>query len=259
MILTIKAGETRNVPVAGDSFYLIDAQGKIAVKTRTQGDTRTYDLSAGMGVRAFDADTFTGFDLTEKSGFDQVIEFEIADKEVFDNRAVGVVKVVNADKSRVDLRQAFMIAGKWGPSAGLVAAMALRNPTGSTKKLYVNQVVMSVPTLSECGIYLTPSVDADYVVAGVSGLIQSNPGTSVGKKVDSSMMGGSTGIDFLYADVLPKGGMKIVSRVYVGAGAQFIYKFTEPVMLSPGSAMVVGNLTVNTSLNVNFEYFEEII
>lgn len=92
MIITLDAGVSQNVTIAGARFYFVDGLRKINVKLKGSGDSRDFDLYPRQGVNS---DTrFTGIEITNISDETQTIEFEISDREVFDNRIPEITEIV---------------------------------------------------------------------------------------------------------------------------------------------------------------------
>jgi hypothetical protein len=255
--IVVGALQSVNVNIAGDIFYLLRSDGRVSVKGLVGGETRSYELEAGMGFRSSGGDRYRGFELRDISGVDQIIEFEISDRDVFDNRAVGVVSVVNSDKRRTDLNGAFMLTGNRAASAGVLSALNLRNPVGSLRNIYVNQVVVSANLVSDCVVGLTPTIAADQALAGITS-ISLGVGAGVSKRVNSVVSNSVAKIDQFYSDVWPKGGMRGISRTYIAANDSFEFRFTEPVRLDQGSGMVVMSLVANQVVSASFEFFEEV-
>lgn len=91
MIVTLPAGVSQNITVAGARFYFVDGNGKINVRLKGSGDSRDFDLYPRQGVNS-DV-RFAGVEVTNISDEEQTIEFEISDREVFDNRIPEVAQV----------------------------------------------------------------------------------------------------------------------------------------------------------------------
>jgi len=91
MIVTLAAGVSQNITVAGARFYFVDGNGKINVRLKGSGDSRDFDLYPRQGVNS-DV-RFAGVEVTNISDEEQTIEFEISDREVFDNRIPEVAQV----------------------------------------------------------------------------------------------------------------------------------------------------------------------
>jgi|GEM_PF-5520077 len=85
------AGETKIFSQQGGRFYFVSGEGELYVKLITGGDTRTFKLLVGQGVD-FGNGRFTSVEITNGQTA-QNIEFEIYDREVFDNRVPGLLDV----------------------------------------------------------------------------------------------------------------------------------------------------------------------
>lgn len=259
MKITLVAGEIKPVTVAGGQFYLLDAFGKMSVKIVGGGDAREFELSAGMGFKIRGDERFFALDIKNISGVDQTIEFEISDRDVFDNRTVGIVEVVNADKARTDFDSAFLLTRRCSGLAAVYSNVALRNPVGSGKNVYVNQIVATAEAVQvDCILQRTPTLAADELSAGVTGLL---PGSvnGISKRVAAGAPAGVSLIDVFYSNALSFGNMLAVQRVYIAAYSYFNYRFTEPFKLEPGAGLLLTSFTPNTLIAGNFEFFEEVI
>lgn len=113
MIVTLAAGVSQNITVAGARFYFVDGNGKINVRLKGSGDSRDFDLYPRQGVNS-DV-RFAGVEVTNISDEEQTIEFEISDREVFDNRIPEVAQVEPVGGAMpVSQSQPWVITGEVG-------------------------------------------------------------------------------------------------------------------------------------------------
>ena len=85
------AGESKIFSQQGGRFYFIGGEDEIHVKLNSGGDTRVYKLLTGQGVH-FESGRFNSVEI-RNGATDQQIEFEVYDREVFDNRVPGLLDV----------------------------------------------------------------------------------------------------------------------------------------------------------------------
>jgi hypothetical protein len=87
MILNLGANETKIQTLQGSRFYYEKGEHPINVRMIGGGDARDFDLYAGQGfVCEGRDDRFYALEITNKGGA-QTIDFEVGDREKFDNRA----------------------------------------------------------------------------------------------------------------------------------------------------------------------------
>jgi len=84
------AGESKSFSLQGGRFYFVSGDAEIHAKLKAGGDTRVYKLYQGQGVD-FDGGRFAGVEIINGE-VPQEIEFEVYDKEVFDNRIPGILE-----------------------------------------------------------------------------------------------------------------------------------------------------------------------
>lgn len=91
MKVDLNAGESETFNLQGGRFYFQDGDDFIYVKLNSGGDTRTFKLLSGQGVN-FEAGRFSSVEIINGS-VPQSIEFEVYDRDVFDNRIPAVMDV----------------------------------------------------------------------------------------------------------------------------------------------------------------------
>lgn len=87
MRLEIAALETKTVTVQGGRLYYESGDGRINFRMVGGGDARDFNLYAGQGFVCNAGERFYALEIKNIENFDQEIEIEISDREVFDNRA----------------------------------------------------------------------------------------------------------------------------------------------------------------------------
>jgi hypothetical protein len=87
MRLSISAGESQTVTIQGGRCYYENGEGRINFRMVGGGDSRDFNLYAGQGFVCNEGERFYALEIKNIELFDQDIEFEISDREVFDNRA----------------------------------------------------------------------------------------------------------------------------------------------------------------------------
>lgn len=257
MKITLAPNETKPVTIAGGQFYLLSAFSKIAVKIISGGDSREFELSQGMGFKAREGERFFGVEIKDLGGLGQTIEFEISDREVFDNRSVGIVSVVNADKRRTEDGSSFLLARQFGRGTGLFACTAMVNPVGSGRNIFINQLLCSADKVGEYIYFVSKDYATHIVNPMVSGVAVG--GAPVSKKVCANV-GGSVieNYGFYLNSSTTIAGLDRVVRLYLKENDTFMMKLTEPIQLCEGSAIFFVSRIAESAVTSTYEYFEEI-
>lgn len=126
MELILGDQERKTQTIQGGRFYYEKGESKINVRMIGGGDARDFDLHPGQGfVCKGDNDRFFALEITNL-GDAQTIEFEVSDREKFDNRATiaatGDALPVNVTGGAIDLDGLIQIVNAGGASraAGVV-------------------------------------------------------------------------------------------------------------------------------------------
>lgn len=256
MRITLSANETKSVTIAGGQFYLLSAFSKIAVKVISGGDSREFELSQGMGFKTREGERFFGVEIKDLGGIGQTIEFEISDREVFDNRSVGIVSVVNADKRRTEEGYAFLCARNFHKNTTRYSYVALENPPASGRNIFLNQVVVSTDVAAEASFFVNK--DFQVMVDDPSVINFALGGDPVSKRVCADdLMSVAKSYGFHSSIDNGFGGVKRVSRLYLSANQNFVLKLTEPILLCPGSAFIFSTRALDSAISIGYEFFEE--
>ena len=91
MQVTLAPGVSQNISQQGARFYYTDGDQKINLKLIGNGDARDFDLYPRQGVNS--TDRFYGVSITNLGSVEAVIDFEISDREVFDNRIPTITQI----------------------------------------------------------------------------------------------------------------------------------------------------------------------
>lgn len=253
----IGPGLGQSISQQGGRFYYMGGRGEIEVKLKTGGDTRRFTLLPGKGIAMREGERFDGLEIVNLLGEAQQIEFEVSDREVFDNRVTGVVEVVNTDRVRTDSNSSFLISVREDAGAGQYAMVILENPIGSGKVFYVNQVVMTS----------TDRVDAILGVSSDVREIENSADTVEFRVSDDSQdvswsknIGGGASVALMCrvkatVNQFPK--YRGLARVFVEEYGNYTYRFTEPVRVDEGCGLCVQSLEVGAQIAGTWEFFEE--
>lgn len=253
MRITLGPFESKPVTVAGGQFYLLSAFSKVAVKIVSGGDSRVFELSSGMGFKAREGERFFGVEIKDLGGVGQTIDFEISDREVFDNRTVGVVEVVNSSKRRTEEKIAFMSGTSQDAVASKYSYAVLCNPANSGKLLIVNRVIVG----SEAGnLNLFGIKDVVAFLGGVGVSV-----TNTFPVTSNKWLGAGVSVaEFkaLTVDNLAVGNSYIQPYgAQIGSVTNWENILTEPFVIPENMAIGCRSFAVASKVQAVFEFFEE--
>lgn len=256
MKITLGSFESKKVSVAGGQFYLLGAFSRVEVKVLGGGDSRVFELSPGMGFRSEDGARFNGVEIKNLSTVAQTVEFEISDREVFDNRAVGVVEVVNSSKRRTEQRVAFMSGTSQDGVAAKYSYSMLCNPAGSGKALVVNRVFVG----SEAGNLNLFGVKDLASFMGTAGVTLTNTFSVTSNKWLGAVENSVSEFKTLTVDTLAVGSAHVQPYgAQIGSVLSWENVLTEPIIVSPNMALGGRTFTVASKVQAVFEFFEEVL
>lgn len=165
----------------------------------------------------------------------------IADGEFFDHRVIGTVSVVDGGYNRTKTNVSFMAGIGIGAVAGQVSELELWNPPASTKNLILKKVVIAVSVSGQVGVLGTTV--ALPTAAGAPGTKNINSGTtSQGLCKTNNAVTGTAG--------------QALGTLYLAAGTPYTHEFDEPLIIQPGTGLLLNTNFLNVALFGTFEFFE---
>ncbi len=271
MRITLGIGESRTVTVAGGRFYYEAGLGAINVKT-IGNDVADFDLKPGMGFQNEPGkENFFAVVITNKHDAQQDVDFIISYREVYDNRVTfgGAIEVSGVGGSPLRTLDAAngrdiskmgiaFIATRNEPALGasVYTNTALRNPVGSTSLVFVKRVLVSSSVAIEAHLIGDPAITTTEALPAVSLLSTGILGVKNNKIIKSGVYAGVAAFD-KFASSSFLGGSRTLARVGLAAGGVFQFEFIDPLVVYPGSALIVSANSVNVPINSVFEYTEE--
>jgi hypothetical protein len=170
-----------------------------------------------------------------------------------DDRISGTVDIVDGGKARTIAGGAFATGvGSAAPAAGCYSRAQLWNNTGSGMRCVVESVSIFNLNASAIGVNL---------VRGTTQFSAVDLGPGVNKNM--GIAAGSSVAHF-YSDAYqtntPYGlGQVALYAASVQAGGSFMFLLKEPIVVLPGTALVIWGTTPALPFTVGFEWFEEAI
>lgn len=267
MRITLGAGESRVVSVAGGRFYYEAGGGKISVRTMGN-DSNVFELSPGMGFQNKESQVnFPSVEITNLVGA-QDIDFIISYREVFDHRVyinssaaldvsvVGGVSItgqvdVNDEKiARVDAKKVY------GAQVIRAAVADKYSVTGfynilQDKPIYIDKIVIpggdgrdafnivlhnNFPAVESVAESLAAVYGYDFSVAGIAAT------SNVSQRAFSCLMASSS-LSLSYTRQIHYG-RRSVSDTVVELG--------YPVKLDYNNCLMVYSVLSNTPIESNF-------
>jgi hypothetical protein len=164
--------------------------------------------------------------------------------EFQDNRVSGSVEVIDGGKARTLAGFAYMGAGAILGEASKYPHVQLFNPAESGRNIVLESMLISV-TLASTVDFGPQAVQLAEVfpAAPVSKKFKAGATPTVGVIRRQNAVSNQLGNAFANIMVQPSATVPIV--------------FTEPVVIMPGMGMMVQSESVNNTMAVTFEYFEE--
>lgn len=233
---------TQAIDVAGKFFKYKDGTGLIRVRLTKGGYV---DLMPGQGVWNTE---FSSLSVQDRTGADNSGVILAGWFDFQDDRIVGTVDVVDGGKNRTLANQAFTGVIVMTPAATQYSNIHLFNPAGSNRNIYLEQFIVSSNTAGEIGGYIaTAQVPNNVGGADVGKSKKAGGANSVCQTTTNTAAGANA-----FA-----AGNKLVIDAYVQASQSLAYKFSEPIMLGPGTGFTITHLAANATLIGTLEYFEE--
>lgn len=266
--ISLGIGEKKTVNLSGGRFYYEKGVGRIGVKS-IGDDSSYFELSPGMGFQNLGyMKNFQALEIENLSPVKLEVDFIVSYREVFDNRVTfgdssQSLRVDIAPRTGVDAvvgGMAFLHSRYAGPQgAGLYANIALRNPAGSGRNVFVKSVDAGSTAALDLLLMKTVNIATVQAGAAVSLLSAGFAGPGSNKFVRLSPGLPVCAVDSFASTGGAISGLDILMRVNKPINATHTFKFSEPIVLTPGAGLVVSSWDVNTPLTANFETVEELI
>lgn len=246
--ITVPVNKPFTVSAQGSFLYYLAGSAGGAdstIKVRCGYGTGAILLKPGQSIRLPKPEAKSDAWIIENYGGAATIvgSVLVGEGDFSDNRISGAVEVIDGGKNRTTAGSAFMGYGVKAGTAGQFIRVQLWNPPGSNIRLNVESVL--------CGA----GAGATFAYGQFSGaalgtLIQQG----VSKKSGGAPSVAQINVDSTAVSAVWPGTLFAVS---IPANSSVSQKLVEPVVLSPGSGLVMWATTGNVDLGASFEWFEE--
>lgn len=234
---TVPANGSVQILVEGSLFKIIASTGPVAVT----GDFGTLGpILAGQGMKGQNSKRFA---INDMSGFNNVVRILIADESFIDDRISGSVEVIDGGKNRTIANAGFVSSSVIGGTAGLVGQTAIYVPLLASKRVVINSISASLGAAGQVFISFGLGVPAGVAQSPLSKMLGSGV-APISSKIDITNQAAVIGTA-LAAFLIP-------------ASQNTEIRLTEPIVINPGSYVVVGASTQNVTFTNLIQYFEEL-
>lgn len=245
--ITIAAGKVQQITASGRYFHYYAGSAGGADNTITlKADKMSTSivLKPGQSITlAPDAGEAVTWTIGNKANAATILgSVVIGDGLLRDATITGSVEVIDGGKSRTMAGASFWSNVTAAAGAGQFAEVQVWNPVGSGKRLFVEQI----------GISLSVGGAAGFGVA--SAQLATLYGGSPQKKNGSGAGAYQNRTDVPAALAAPSSN---VGSILVPANDTRIYRFAEPLQIEPGNGFFVWSGAQNVTLMLNAEFFEE--
>lgn len=224
--------------IAGKFFKYRSGTGVITVRTSKGGSV---DLLPGQGVWNVE---FTSLTIKDKSGAQNAGVILAGDFDFHDDRITGTVDVVDGGKARSLSGSAFSLTFKTDPAAGMTSRLGLWNPSAN-KNVVIESIAMSAAAALSVTIYKGPLLN--WPAGAGAPKSQGSAAASVAQ----------ASADALVSTFTP--GTQSMWSLSVAASGKDIWVPKEPIILTPGTGIVMWAQAWNMGFNGSFEWFEEAV
>ena len=164
----------------------------------------------------------------------------VGNGEITDNRITGSVEVIDGGKNRTLGNQAFLMPISNGALAANWSHVQLWNPVASGKNVIVEQIAFSVTDATGAIITIYNATLSNFNQNGTSKKSNGATSSAESRSQQSAVQYGS-------------------NAMFVNSAAQgsCIFKFSEPIILTPGYGLNMRPNVQNMQILSSFEFFEE--
>lgn len=230
----LTANQVVQLLVTGGFYKLLAASGNVKV-TRSNGSTIS-PLLPGQGERV----DFEYLTIQDTSGAANVIDILVADESFVDTRIYGNVSVIDGGRVLSMAENCFGGYGASAPSPGLYSHSQLWNPGSRTKFIAVEQVWISS--------YAGSVFQLRYNAAALSTLFMAPQNKKLGAVASTAECRHEQNAGVL--------GTALSPHVYQNGNAFVNVPFKAPIIIPPGSGLIVVNGSVNTAISAAYDFYE---
>jgi hypothetical protein len=237
---TLIAGQSQVLEVRGSYFKYKGGLGAIRVTPSSGGPV---DLLPGQGMSGIAFERLTIKDLTGNANMGFVLA---GDGKWDDDRITGTVEVLEGGKARTLAGMAFCATVETGAvDAAMLGRAAIFNPVDSVKRIVVEAIGLSSPYAQKCNMFAMSAMLA----------------TDAGPGASKDFISAKTSVARLSTGQvsIPGPGPAARWQLSVIANGRDVWTPKEPIVLAPGSGIVLWSQTQGVYFAASFEWFEESI
>lgn len=242
--LNIDPGKAQNIDVTGDRVQFLSAVDPFAqIELRPNFAQGNISLRPGQGFRF--SQQVTRWVVFNRGNVPLQGFLLIGSGDFFDQRIAGTVDVIDGGKARTLGGQSYVANGGANAVAGQYSVAQMWNPAGSNRKAIIESIQL---------------VSTGSPVVGQI-LLQNNilgGGPVLNQYGQSKLAGGAPSVIATYglntASLVPATPMMLLTAQ---AYSTPLVKPVEPFVLPPGWGVTVWGFIVNSTVGVNFEWYEE--
>lgn len=190
---------------------------------------------------------FKSLTITNLHSAIQTIKISIgsAGSKISSSTVSGVVEVISGEISRTKANRAFIRSAIMTSSAANYPIVQYKNPAGSGKNVFINQILLFSSALVDFRI---GQLDADINAAKTY---------FANKKIgQAESLAYVMSLDSV-TDLYSVAGYVHMSGITGTANTVLVLPIAEPIMLEPGRGLAFGSTAVNSKLVVNVQSIEE--
>jgi hypothetical protein len=236
------AGEVKTFLIQGEYLEILEAAYPVDVAMMDRSGAQLSTMRSAEASYFSRPGKYEVIQVTSAQA--QTVRLFVGSGDAGTRRTSGDVSVVDANKSRTIADRAFFAGSTANGDATNVGASYLYNPVGSGVNAIVNGLTAS-----------STSAQLIYIATGL-GVPVGNVFDAVSKLAGSATLAKVKKYESLLAAAAPAGTMAVAS---VQANGLFDLNLKEPIVMRPGSWLLVAGSVVNTQISVSRQFFEELI
>ena len=186
-----------------------------------------------------------GFDYMEvTSAVAQTLDLKVLRGDAGSDRITGNVSIISGELARVKSGVAFLGGGYQAAVGGQISHVQLWNPAGATRRIVTK---LTLGALVATSLYIGRNAAQ---LANASALFGASPLNKL------STGAASTSLNRMEANAAAIGTALAQAGVIAGY-VPFVYTPTEPLILEPGSGVIVRNSVANADVLATWDFWEE--
>ncbi|MFY7915880.1 MAG: hypothetical protein ACOVPA_14580 [Rubrivivax sp.] len=259
LTFTIGASESKRFEKAGRYLEIIDAAGPLNIDMNEASGNRADSMRNALSG-FYSEEPFSAFEVTNP-GPAQTVTLMITDRRGGSRRQPGTVSVIDGARARTLADVAFTAGGAQSGGADQTCHILLSNPANTGRRIVISQLGIYA-TASAGGLIVSihqaqgPTLSGDALLRTGASKRQINGAAPLASVASARSLSSAT--------ALPGVTHTEIMTIYgTTVGVQREIENTEPIMLFPGSSMVIraSPRSVGASIEMAawYDYTEELI